>query len=128
MDRGRAGRQQQSLGRDWQRWSRLLLGGMSHLFNFAVPTLYSLFLVALFTFLLMRGITHTFVALFLAGSILHLAQTCGYMLLNHLPGGFGANQQYLPILAGAGVLGTIVFAAAFVSLAAFLLRAPNEGT
>ena len=91
-------------------------------FGLAIPALYFLLLLALCTFLLMRGITHTFVGLFAAGAFLHVIQMLGFFFMRQAPGGFNANTRYFPIFSAIGAFGTIVSAAAFISLTMFLLR------
>ncbi len=96
-----------------------------NLLSLVVPTLFNLLVLGLFAYLFVRGVTHLFVGLFAAGALLHGLQMFGYLLLSRMPGGVGANAQYLPAMAIAGALGTILFAVAFVLLAMFLLR--NRG-
>jgi hypothetical protein len=97
-----------------------------NLISLGIPALYYLFVLAILSFLLVRGITHLFVGLFAAGAFVHLLQSMVYLLLSRAPGGFGAYSQYFAILAIVGFVGTILFVAAFISLAAFLLRAPAQ--
>lgn len=87
-----------------------------------IPALYFLLLLGLCTLLLIRGITHMFVGLFACGAFLHVIQILGYVFLRQAPGGYSANAQYLPLFTLLGALGTVVFAAAFISLTLFLLR------
>lgn len=99
---------------------------MMTLVAFSVPLVYDLILIALFTYLLVRGFTQLFIGLFTLGAVLQFAQTLAYVLFNHLPGGFNAHRQYLPILTVVGLCGTLVFLAGFIALAAYLLRAPKK--
>lgn len=86
------------------------------------PVLYFLSVLGLCTFLLIRGVTHLFVGLFAGGALLGLVSPLGFLVLQQAPGGFSANTRYLPFLNAFGMLGTCIFVAGFVSLAAFLLR------
>jgi|SRR3712207_1449260 len=88
----------------------------------AIPALYFLFLLALCTLLLIRGVTHLFVGLFAAGAFLHIIQMLGFFYVRQAPGGYSANAQYFPIFSAIGAFGTIVSAVAFCSLTIFLLR------
>jgi hypothetical protein len=90
--------------------------------SFGFGAIYHLAVLGLFAFLLIRGVTEVFVALFAVGALLHLLQTMGFFYMRSAPGGFGAHTQYLPVLTILGMLGTLAFAAAFISLAMFLLR------
>lgn len=89
--------------------------------SFGFGVVYYLLVVGLFAFLLMRGVTEIFVALFAAGALLHLLQTMGFFFLRSAPGGFSANTQYLPLLTILGMIGTIAFAAGFITLTTYLL-------
>ncbi|MDQ2918390.1 MAG: hypothetical protein M3R10_00700 [Verrucomicrobiota bacterium] len=91
-------------------------------FASALFLLYLLFLIGLFTFLLIRGVTHSFIACFAAGAFLELIPHLGILALREMPGGFSANQGYYPILMVFGSIGTICFAAGFFLLAKFLLN------
>jgi hypothetical protein len=95
---------------------------MQQLVTFSISALYFLLVLGASTFLLIRGIAHLFVGLFACGAFLHLIQVLGFAFLNQAPGGLSANSHYFPILALIAALGTIMFAAAFVSLTLFLLR------
>jgi hypothetical protein len=88
----------------------------------AIGALYFLLLLGLSTFLLVRGVTHLFVGLFACGAFLHLIQSLGFVFLRQAPGGYSANARFFPILGAVGAFGTIVLAAAFVSLTMFLLK------
>ena len=90
-------------------------------FAFIIPLLYLLFLLVLFAFLLMRGVTHGFIACFGIGALLELIPQLGFLALRSMPGGYGANRGYYPILLVFGAFGTIAFAIGFVLLAKFLL-------
>ncbi|MGZ4966402.1 MAG: hypothetical protein ACXWAV_07240 [Chthoniobacterales bacterium] len=90
-------------------------------FAFVIPLLYSLFLLGLCTFLLIRGITHSFIACFAAGALLELIPQLGFLVLREMPGGFSAHAGYYPMLMIFGAFGTICFAAGFLLLAQFLL-------
>ncbi|HEX8279885.1 MAG TPA: hypothetical protein VF551_00795 [Chthoniobacterales bacterium] len=92
------------------------------LISLAVPLLYWFLVLALSGYLLMRGVTHVFVALFAAGAVMHLIQSGGIVFMRMAPGGFGANMRYLPVLQIIGFGGIILTGAAFVLLASFLLR------
>ena len=93
--------------------------------SLAFPILYFLFIIALCTYLLIRGITHSFVALFAGAAVLQMIPRLGYLVLQQTPGGFAAHSRYFPVLSGFGMFGTLVSMAAFISLAAFLLRRPQ---
>ncbi|MDQ6622613.1 MAG: hypothetical protein M3Y86_03905 [Verrucomicrobiota bacterium] len=69
------------------------------LFAFAIPALYSLLVLGCCVFLLVRGVTHLFVALFICGAFLHLIEMLGYLYLRRAPGGFSANAHWFPFLA-----------------------------
>lgn len=99
-----------------------------NILSFGISALFYAIVIALCAYLLVRGVTHLFVGLFLAGGLLHLLQALAYAVMSRLPGGFGAYTQYFFVLAIVGALGTILFAAAFISLTAFLLRRPNEAS
>lgn len=90
-------------------------------FSSVIPLLYLLFLLGLFTFLLVRGVTHTFIACFAAGALMELIPHLGFLAIQQMPGGFSANQGYYPILLVFGSIGTLCFAAGFLLLAKFLL-------
>ncbi len=47
-------------------------------FTSVIPLLYLLFLLALFTFLLIRGVTHSFIACLAAGALLELIPHLGF--------------------------------------------------
>jgi hypothetical protein len=87
----------------------------------AVPLLYILLVLGLCTYLLIRGVTHAFVGIFAAGALIELIPRLGFIALHQAPGGFGGNAKFIPILTAFGLLGTICFAAGFVSLTTFLL-------
>ena len=97
--------------------------------NFAsvIPLLYELFLLGLFTYLLIKGVTHSFIACFAAGALLEIIPHVGFLAMQEMPGGFAANRGYYPILVSFGTVGTICFAAGFLLLAKFLL-APAQST
>ncbi len=92
---------------------------------FIVPLLYLLFLLGLCTFLLIRGVTHAFIACFTAGALLELIPQLGFLAIRSMPGGFAANGGYYPLLMIFGAFGTICFAAGFFLLAKFLLGPPK---
>ncbi len=92
------------------------------LLSLSIGALYYLVLLGCCTLLLIRGVTHTFVALFACGAFLHVLQMLGFIYLRQAPGGFGANAQYFPLLSAAAMFGSIVFGAGFVALTLFLLR------
>ena len=94
-------------------------------FYFVIPLLYLLFLLGLFTFLLIRGVTHSFIACFAAGALLELIPQLGFLVIRSMPGGFSANSGYYRILMIFGAFGTIAFALGFVLLAKFLVSAPK---
>jgi hypothetical protein len=87
-----------------------------------VPLLYSLLIIALCGYLLIRGITHAFVGLFAAGALLHMLQAMTYIFLTQMPGGIGAYSTYLPLVGIVGGIGTVISAAAFITLTTFLVR------
>ena len=88
---------------------------------FVLPLLYLLFVLGLCTFLLVRGVTHSFIALFASGALLHMIPQLGYVILRQMPGGFSAYDRFLPVLSIFGAFGTLCFAAGFLLLARFLL-------
>ena len=88
----------------------------------AVPLLYQSFVLGVSAFLLMRGVTPLFVALFGAGALLEMFRTLGFIAMQRAPGGFSDNMRFMPVVTLIGTLGMLRFVAAFVSLAAFLLR------
>ena len=90
--------------------------------SFGFGAVYYLLVLALFTFLLIRGVTELFVAFFAAGALIHLLQTVGFLAMRFSPGGFGAHSKFFPLLAFVGLLATLLFSAGFISLAVFLLR------
>jgi hypothetical protein len=90
------------------------------LVTWAVPLLYYGFVLALSTYLLIRGITHLFVPLFAVGALLELMRTLGFMILQR--GGFAENMHLVPIVSLVGTIGMLLSGGAFVALAAFLLR------
>jgi hypothetical protein len=91
------------------------------LLSFGLGALYYLFVLGLFSFLLMRGVTELFVACFAGGALIHLLQTLGFLYLRST-GGFSTHARFLPLLGMVGLLGTLFFAAGFISLGVFLLR------
>jgi hypothetical protein len=88
-----------------------------------VPLVYALFLLGLFTYLLSRGITHSFIAFFAAGALMQLVLHLGLLALREMPGGFSATRGYYPLLSIVGLFGTLCFAVGFLLLAKVLLRA-----
>jgi hypothetical protein len=78
-----------------------------------LPLLYLLFVLGLCTYLLIRGITHSFVAAFACAAFLQMIPHIGFLVLHELPGGFAANAQYYPILSIFGALGILCFAIGF---------------
>lgn len=93
----------------------------------AIALLYLLLVLGLCTWLLIHGVTHSFVGLFAAGAFFEVIPRFGYLALQQAPGGFGANMRFFPLLALFGIAGTLCFAAAFVSLTKFLLRPASRG-
>ena len=93
----------------------------------AFTLLYLVFVLGLCTYLLIRGITHSFIALFACGALLHMIPQLGFFILSQMPGGFGANSQYFPMLAIFGLLGTLCFAGGFFLLTKFLLQSTARG-
>ena len=94
-------------------------------FTSVIPLLYLLFLLGLFTYLLIRGVTHSFIACFAAGALLELIPHLGFLAMQEMPGGFSANRSYYPILMVFASIGTFCFAAGFLLLAKFLLTTPK---
>ena len=90
-------------------------------FSSVIPLLYLLFLLGLFTYLLIREVTHSFIACFAVGALLELIPHLGFLAMQQMPGGFSAHQGYYPILMIFASIGTICFAAGFLLLAQFLL-------
>ncbi len=92
-----------------------------NLLSLVVPALFYPLVVGLCAYLLIRGVTQLFVGLFAAGALLHMLQTLAYLVISRLPGGYGAYEHYFLILAIVGSLGTMLFAAAFISMTSYLL-------
>jgi len=92
------------------------------LISLTLPLLYLLLVLGLFTFLLIRGVTHLFIALFAAGALIQVIPRLSFLAMHQAPGGFSANVRYLPILSALGMIGTLCFAAGFFALTIFLLR------
>ena len=90
-----------------------------------VTLLYLLLVLGLCTYLLIRGITHAFVALFACGALLHMIPPLGYLALRQTAGGVPAYSRYIGFLTIFGAFGTICFAAGFILLARFLLGASS---
>jgi len=93
-----------------------------------VPAVYFFIILALATYLLIRGVTHIFVCLFAAAALIELIRSMGFFLISQAPGGFSANRVYMPILTGMGFLGMVIFITGFVSLTLYLLRAQPPQT
>ena len=91
--------------------------------SLALPALYFFIILALSTYLLIRGITHTFVCLFAAAALIELIRSMAFLAMSLAPGGFSANSRYLPAISAIGYFGMLVFIAGFVSLTTYLLRA-----
>lgn len=91
-----------------------------------IQALFNLLVIVLCAYLLIRGITHLFVGLFAAGALLHMLQTMGFVVFSRMPGGIGAHTEIFPFLSIVAALGTLLFAAAFISLTMFLLRSPAQ--
>src|SRR5437762_13215338 len=83
--------------------------------------IYSLFLLGLFGYLLIRGVTHFFVPFFFAGALLELLQQVGFLVLQNMAGGYSANRGCFSLLSHFGVPGPIGLATGFLLLAQFLL-------
>lgn len=62
--------------------------------SLALPALYFFIILALSTYLLIRGITHTFVCLFAAAAVIELIRSMAFLLMSLAPGGFSANARY----------------------------------
>ncbi len=86
--------------------------------------LYNFAILGLCTFLLVRGITHAFVCSFAVASLIELIRALLFLYVGTAPGGFNAHEVYLPVIAVFGFLGMSAFAAGFVLLTKYLLRAP----
>ncbi|MGI9086799.1 MAG: hypothetical protein ACR2HH_03500 [Chthoniobacterales bacterium] len=54
--------------------------------------------------------------------MIELIRSAGFYLMSVAPGGFSANQSYLPILSAVGLIGMLIFLAGFFALTTFLLR------
>ncbi len=95
--------------------------------TWTVPLLYNGFVLALCTYLLIRGATHSFVALFAASALLGLLRTLGFIIIQRAPGGFSDNMRFIPAVNVVGTIGVLLSVAGFVALAAYLLRnAPSN--
>ena len=92
-----------------------------------VPLLYSVFVVAICAFLIVRGFTHAFLLLFGIAAVLHTIPPLGFALLQAAPSGLGGNMRWMPALSFVGMIGTICSVAAFLSLASYLLGTRNAG-
>ena len=86
-----------------------------------LPVLYPIFIVGVCTFLLIRGLTHSFLVCFIVGALLHTVPTVGFVLMQQAPGGFSENLRWMPALSAVGFFGSLVSAAGFVLLAIHLL-------
>ena len=92
-----------------------------------LPVLYFFIILGLSAYLLIRGVTHTFICLFAAAALIELIRSMAYLLMSLAPGGFSANARYMPVLSVIGFLGMLGFIAGFGSLTVWLLRAqPSE--
>ena len=92
-------------------------------YSLALPAFYFFVILGLCTYLLIRGVTHTFVCLFTAAALIELIRSMAFLLMSLAPGGFSANARYLPATTALGFLGMLLFIAGFVSLTIYLLRA-----
>lgn len=90
--------------------------------SLAPPILYLLFVLALCAYLLVRGITQTFVGLFACGALLEIVPQIGFLVMQQAPGGFDAKASFLPLLSICGMLGTLCFAVGCALLAQDLLK------
>ena len=90
--------------------------------SLALAIIYLLLVLGLCTWLLMRGRAHSFVGLFALGALLELVPRVGFLTLQTVPGGLGANTQFFPLLSLFGIAGTLCFAGGFITLTNFLLR------
>ena len=92
----------------------------------AIPLLlhliYPVFVVGFCSYLLIRGLTHSFLLCFIGGAILHAVPTIGIALLQQAPGGFGANVRWMPAFSAVGIAGSVIFAVGFILLGRHLLR------
>ena len=86
-----------------------------------LPIVYPIFVIGVCTFLLLRGLTHSFLVCFIVGAILHTIPTIGFALMQQAPGGFSENMRWMPALSAVGFFGSLVSAAGFVLLATHLL-------
>ena len=86
-----------------------------------LPVVYPAFVIGVCTFLLLRGVTHSFLICFIVGALLHAMPSVGFALIEQAPGGFSGNIRWLPALSAVGFFGSIVSAAGFVLLALHLL-------
>ncbi len=84
--------------------------------SLALPALYFFIILALSTYLLIRGITHTFVCLFAAAALIELIRSMGFFLIS-----------LAPTLSVIGFLGMVLFIGGFISLTMFLLRPATPG-
>lgn len=84
--------------------------------------LYAVFVVGVCGYLLSRGITHLFVMLFAIATILHAVPGAAFILLSQQPGGVPAHLPIVSALSVLGGIGTVAAAAAFISLAMYLLN------
>jgi hypothetical protein len=92
-----------------------------------IPLLYTISVMGVCAYLLSRGITHVFIILFAVGAMLRAFPTIGILLFQQAPGGIAANMRWFSALSMLGMLGAVLSAAAFLSLAVFLLRTqPTE--
>lgn len=101
---------------------------MMNTLSLVLPFLCFFVVLGLCTYLLIRGITHSFVCLFALSALIDLLRSLALLVISRAPGGFSANASYLPAISIASFLGIFVFLGAFVSLTLFLLRAPASET
>jgi hypothetical protein len=92
-------------------------------YSLLLPAVYFFVILGLSTYLLIRGITHSFVCLFAVAALIELIRSMAFLLMSLAPGGFSANARYLPATSVLGFLGMLIFIAGFISLTIFLLRA-----
>ncbi len=109
------------------RARRLCYEGGVNVLAIGIPALFYLLVIALVVYLHMRGVKAGFLKLLAAGALLYLLQSGGYFALMRMQGGMAAHASWLKWFTLVAVIATAIWSAAFLGLAAHLLRAPGKG-
>ncbi|MEP6808603.1 MAG: hypothetical protein ABI992_00025 [Chthoniobacterales bacterium] len=88
----------------------------------AWPALYTIIIIGICAYLLIRGLTNSFILWFGAGAIFQAIPRFGYVVLAQSSGGFTANRGWMQAFSAAGILGAVCSVAGFSTLAFYLLR------